>query len=79
MKTTGLIKLGLLCSLLLCLAFIKKANEPIDRLLANLQRWTDSIPQEKVYLHMDKPYYAVGDTIWFKAYVTIAAGTSYRR
>jgi hypothetical protein len=26
---------------------------------------------EKVYLHLDKPYYAAGDTIWFKAYVTI--------
>jgi hypothetical protein len=29
------------------------------------------IPSEKVYLHFDKPYYAVGDTIWFKAYVTL--------
>ncbi|WP_448697725.1 carboxypeptidase regulatory-like domain-containing protein [Mucilaginibacter sp. AW1-3] len=28
-------------------------------------------PIEKVYLHMDKPYYSVGDTIWFKAYGTI--------
>jgi len=28
-------------------------------------------PTEKVYLHLDKPYYSVGDTIWFKAYVTI--------
>ncbi len=28
-------------------------------------------PVEKVYLHLDKPYYSVGDTIWFKAYVTI--------
>lgn len=27
-------------------------------------------PIEKVYLHFDKPYYAVGDTIWFKAYLT---------
>jgi hypothetical protein len=28
-------------------------------------------PIEKVYMHMDKPYYSVGDTIWFKAYVTL--------
>jgi hypothetical protein len=28
-------------------------------------------PYEKVYMHLDKPYYSVGDTIWFKAYVTI--------
>lgn len=27
-------------------------------------------PLEKVYVHFDKPYYAVGDTIWFKAYLT---------
>ncbi len=26
-------------------------------------------PDEKVFLHFDKPYYAVGDTIWFKAYL----------
>jgi hypothetical protein len=30
-----------------------------------------ALPIEKVYLHFDKPYYAVGDTIWFKAYVTV--------
>jgi endonuclease YncB( thermonuclease family) len=26
-------------------------------------------PIEKVHLHIDKPYYSVGDTIWIKAYV----------
>src|SRR6195952_2622192 len=26
---------------------------------------------EKAYLHFDKPYYAAGDTIYFKAYVTM--------
>src|SRR5271170_7530570 len=26
-------------------------------------------PIEKLYLQFDKPYYAVGDTIWFKAYL----------
>src|ERR1700728_514408 len=30
-----------------------------------------SFPTEKVYLHFDKPYYALGDTIWFKAYLTL--------
>jgi TonB-dependent SusC/RagA subfamily outer membrane receptor len=27
---------------------------------------------ENAYLHFDKPYYAAGDTIYFKAYVTVA-------
>jgi hypothetical protein len=35
-----------------------------------LTEWTDNHPIEKVYLHFDKPYYAAGDDIWFKAYVT---------
>ncbi|MGV8878670.1 MAG: hypothetical protein ACOH2A_06530 [Sphingobacteriaceae bacterium] len=53
-------------------AFITK-DDPIDRLINGLQRWAEIFPQEKVYLHMDKPYYAAGDTIWFKAYVVIGA------
>ena len=30
------------------------------------------LPQEKIYLHTDKPYYAVGDTVWLKAYLVEA-------
>lgn len=30
------------------------------------------MPQEKVYLHFDKPFYATGDTIWLKAYLVNA-------
>ncbi|MES2376516.1 MAG: hypothetical protein V4553_08050 [Bacteroidota bacterium] len=67
------ITIGLLFTLFISLAFIKKADDPIDKLVAVLQKWTDSIPQEKVYLHMDKPYYALGDTIWFKGYITIGS------
>ncbi|MFP5082213.1 TonB-dependent receptor, partial [Pedobacter sp. JCM 36344] len=51
------------------LAFVPKDDDPLDKLVAALQKWTEINPQEKVYLHMDKPYYALGDTIWFKAYV----------
>ena len=29
-------------------------------------------PQEKVYLHTDKPYYSAGETLWFSAYLTNA-------
>ncbi len=31
-------------------------------------RLSNSLPQEKVYLHLDRPNYMQGDTIWFKAY-----------
>jgi len=30
-----------------------------------------TLNREKAYLHFDKPYYATGDTIYFKAYVTL--------
>lgn len=43
----------------------------------NLTGWTErvekngkSFPQEKVFLHMDNSCYFLGDTIWYKAYVT---------
>lgn len=26
--------------------------------------------QEKIYLHFDKPYYSLGEDVWFKAYLT---------
>lgn len=44
-----------------------------DDVIATVQRqldsWTNTHPTEKVHLQLDKPYYAAGDDIWFKAYV----------
>lgn len=59
----------LIISVLSFLAFVPKDNNPLDKLVDALQKWAEVNPQEKVYLHMDKPYYALGDTVWFKAYV----------
>ncbi len=36
------------------------------------QTFADNFPREKAYLHFDNTSYYVGDTIWFKAYVTLA-------
>lgn len=41
----------------------------LNTLIEKNQKLIDDYPTEKVYLHFDKPYYAVGDTIWFKAYI----------
>jgi hypothetical protein len=66
--------LGFLCISLLLAGFDSKRDDtPFDKLINSLQRWTDTIPQEKIYLHTDKPYYALGDTIWFKGYLTIGS------
>ena len=67
------LRIGLLLSVLTFLAFVPKDQDPVERLVTTLQKWIETNPQEKVYLHTDKPYYALGDTIWFKAYVTVGS------
>lgn len=66
-KKLTLFFLGLL-SLISFSGFIK-ADDPFTELLKKLELFARKYPQEKVYLHLDKPYYAIGDDIWFKAYV----------
>ena len=67
-------KFILLFSLLLSmtvLGFIIE-DEPLKKILTQIEKYRQQYPIEKVHLHMDKPYYAIGDTIWFKAYVVNA-------
>jgi hypothetical protein len=48
-------------------------TEPLKNELIKLKTRSDSIDNsfsiEKIYMQFDKPYYALGDTIWFKAYL----------
>ncbi|MFC4212056.1 TonB-dependent receptor plug domain-containing protein [Pedobacter lithocola] len=44
-------------------------DDPFAQFIKKLDEYTNKFQQEKVYLHLDKPYYAIGDDIWFKAYV----------
>ncbi|TKC10636.1 TonB-dependent receptor [Pedobacter polaris] len=48
------------------------AQDQTVKIVESLQKFSADRPQEKVHLHFDKPYYAAGDTIWFKAYVVNA-------
>ena len=43
-----------------------------DSLAFLFRRQLDIFPQEKVYLHTDKPYYLSGEKIWFRAYLADA-------
>lgn len=67
------VKFGLLASLIALFAFMPRKDDPIDKIVATLQKWMDINPQEKIYLHMDKPYYAIGDTVWFKGYLMVGS------
>ncbi len=51
-------------------AYAQQDSAAINVILDKTKRLTEEQPIEKVYLHFDKPYYAVADTLWFKAYVT---------
>ena len=43
-------------------------TDPSDNVANQLADWYDKYPQEKVYLHLDKQTYNVGENIWFKVY-----------
>ncbi|SMC71764.1 carboxypeptidase-like regulatory domain-containing protein [Pedobacter nyackensis] len=59
-----------LLMLCICFSFINKlADDPFTILINRLQEYNKNHPQEKVHLHLDKPYYAIGDDVWFKGYI----------
>jgi TonB-dependent SusC/RagA subfamily outer membrane receptor len=55
------------------LGFARFDDDVIKAVAAKLNSWSQKNLPEKVYLHLDKPYYAIGDDIWFKAYITTGA------
>ncbi|NSL87767.1 hypothetical protein ECE50_013040 [Chitinophaga sp. Mgbs1] len=61
----------LLTGVVSAIAVNRNPGDWSDRLIQALQQFSNRYPQEKVYLHLDKDYYAAGETIWFKGYVTL--------
>ncbi len=56
-------------------AQISDSSNPTDDLLPSIESFfqrTARQHQEKLWLHLDKPYYGAGDKIWFKAYLVDA-------
>ncbi len=47
-----------------------RAQTPVQqRLPEQLQKWQQEMPEEKIYLHLDKDIYLTGETVWIKAYL----------
>ncbi len=44
----------------------------LEKIVSKFNLYHNEFPQEKAYLHLDKPYYTAGETIWFKAYLVEA-------
>lgn len=63
-----------LATLLFCTcAFAQTEANAYTPMVNVLEKWAGQNQQEKIYLHTDKPYYLVGDTIWLKAYITMGS------
>jgi hypothetical protein len=52
-------------------AFSQSGKADFNIVLSHLETVHRNRPVENIYIHFDKPYYAAGDTIYFKTYVTI--------
>lgn len=51
--------------------FAQQDSIVLENILNKSKKLAEERPVEKLYLHFDKPYYSVGDTIWFKTYLTM--------
>ena len=52
-------------------------SQGIGQIVAAVDTFNRQLPEEKLFLHFDKPYYAVRDTIWFKAYLFAGSTHAY--
>lgn len=50
-------------------AFAQDDSVSLNTIIEKAVKYSEHFPPEHAHIHFDKPYYAVGDTIWFKAYV----------
>ena len=58
-----------LCIVFLSLSFVLPSESLKKRVLNQIKSFYTAFPIEKVYVHTDKPYYVLGENIWFKAYL----------
>src|SRR5690606_13148466 len=62
-----------IAEILIGLAFLMEAGYCQQQTIPKIQEALDSLqltrPLEKLYVHLDKSDYLLGDTIWYKAYV----------
>jgi hypothetical protein len=52
-------------------AFSQSGKTDFNVVISHMEAVRKNRPVENIYIHFDKPYYAAGDTIYFKTYVTL--------
>ena len=69
-KTTTLLLLLIISVLFAAFRWMEDDFSKI--IIEKVKKYTETYPQEKAYLHIDKPYYMPGDTLWFRAWLVEA-------
>ena len=61
--------LAVIYCLISSFTFTQEGESLTEKVIAKLEQYCMNTPQEKVYLHFDKPYYMAGETMWFQGYL----------
>ena len=73
-RKTILKRIGSCVTICICLAFVASGqsdNNGLPYVITQLKAYSGNHIFEQAYLQFDKPYYAAGDTLYFKAYITV--------
>jgi len=57
-------------SCLLSIHLLSAQDQSLESTIDAFNSYTATHPVEKIYLHLDKPYYATGELMYFRAYLT---------
>jgi len=58
----------------LSLPLLRAQQATLPEFLKSFQEYQETLPTEKVFLHLDKSEYAQAETIWMKSYLVAGAG-----
>jgi hypothetical protein len=61
--------IGIILFISTAFTFTDEGKSLTEKILLQLEKYRLSTPQEKLYLHFDKPYYMAGETMWFNGYL----------
>jgi len=65
-----MIRLSIIIVLFLQFNMLYAQELTVKTTISAFQAYTEKHPVEKIYLHLDKPYYAAGEYMYFRAYLT---------
>lgn len=76
MKGFSIIKIGQVALLATLPLLTLGQGQPLESVQKSYSDYVHRTLQEKMFVHLDRPLYVVGETMWFKAYCV--EGTSHR-